>query len=164
MRVCGAFLCTAERWDMGERARAITVIDIIPGQCEWGESALSSVIVSSHSSVRAPFIKNISFMIASGTQCNEKWAWQRAPLMKQRETFSHGALLVGLGYPGHSARLCEIWFCIFPAVLLYIILMCLFNWVCLSVHCWCLNERTSMERDRKFKKNSAMLSLGLPAG
>lgn len=98
---------------------------------------------------QGPIHKNISFMIASGTQCNEKWAWQRAPLMKQRETFSHGALLVGLGYPGHSARLCEIWFCIFPAVLLYIILMCLFNWVCLSVHCWCLNEWTSMERDRK---------------
>lgn len=43
-------------------------------------------------------------MIASGTQCNDKWALQRAPLMNQRETFSHGALLVGLSHHGHSAR------------------------------------------------------------
>lgn len=34
--------------------------------------------------------KKISFTIASGIRCNDKWALQRAPLMNQWEAFSHG--------------------------------------------------------------------------
>lgn len=98
---------------------------------------------------QSPIHKIISLMITSRAQCNDKWALQRAPLMKQRETLSDGAPLVGLSY-----TLCETWNCIFLTLLLYTMFMHLFNCVCLSVDCWCLNEWTGIQPG---------ISIGLPA-
>lgn len=67
----------------------------------WGESSFlcSPVVVSSHPSVRAPFIKtSLLWLHQELPWFNEKWAIQRAPLMNPRETISHEALFIGLSH------------------------------------------------------------------
>lgn len=71
----GVFLCYAERWDMGERARAITVMYIIEGLCGRGWSSFLCRCKLTFI-CQGPIHKNISFMIASGTSPMQ---WQTGP-------------------------------------------------------------------------------------
>lgn len=75
VRICGCCLCfhvTVHRKMRHAKASQGYYCDVYHG---WGESSFlcSSAVVSSHSSVRGVFMKNISFMIASGTSLNH---WQ----------------------------------------------------------------------------------------
>lgn len=87
------FLCDCTKKDEPRENEpgAIAVMYITPGRYGWRESTFlcSSAVVSSHSSVRAPFIKtSLLWLHQELPRCNDKWALQWAPLMNQMERSS----------------------------------------------------------------------------
>lgn len=121
------FLCDCTKTDEPRENEpgAIAVMYIIPGRCGWRESSFlcSSADVSSHSSVRAPFIKtSLLWLHQELPRRNDKWAPQWAPLMNQMERSSWAS-------PAMST---ETWNYIFNRVWMHTLCVCARSYMCMS--------------------------------